>query len=183
MNKYLTKHELEQVTQLLESAYSFVKNGPAPQLEESLLQYATKLKNTMANSAVAYRENLNCPTCDFENNHIIATLTVEDDDSYGTSQIIVNGKYSISARVKYGFRSQGNIHILFSCESGHFFIKSYDGHKGIVFIDENSLMDELVEYLNGFNKNNEDAKWSFDYEILGQIESFFKEQVRKQRLL
>ena len=119
-----------------------------------------------------------CPICDFENNHIIAHITAIDNDNYETTEFIINGKYNISARLKYNFRSQGNIHILFSCEDGHFHAKSFDGHKGIVFVDENPLMDEIALYLNEVYKDSQDSKYYFDFEILGHIEKFLKSKNR-----
>ena len=119
-------------------------------------------------------KTVHCLICDFEYSHIVATLQVTDDDNNQTTEIVVNHTYSIMAKMKYQYRSQGNIHILFQCEDGHFFIKSFDGHKGIVFMDTNPLMDELTEHLNKVYKGQEELSLSFDFELLGNIEKFFK---------
>lgn len=171
MEKYLSKSELEEVTLQLERAYRFVKDGPSPDLEESLFDYAVSLRTKLDQIETNTNDTiLVCPKCESEYTNLIATFNVKDDDHYETSEFIVNGKYHIPVRLKYNFRSQGNIHILFSCaEHGHYFIKSFDGHKGNIYLDKNQLMDELAIYLNevsNYTKNN------FDFEILGLIEKF-----------
>ncbi len=118
---------------------------------------------------------LHCSVCDFDYTHIIGTIQVKDNDNYQTTEFIVNHEYRISAEKKYNFRSQGNIHILLRCEEGHFFIKSFDGHKGNVHIDENPLMDELAYYLNKVYKKQKELTLYFDFELLGNIEKFLKQ--------
>lgn len=115
---------------------------------------------------------LHCPICDFDYSHLIATIQVKDDDNYQTTEIIVNHTFPISAKVHYEYRSQSNIHILFMCEDGHYFIKSFDGHKGNVFVDENPLMNELSAFLNNIYKDREEWKDIVDYELLSNIEKF-----------
>ncbi|MDF1510670.1 hypothetical protein PZE06_21275 [Robertmurraya sp. DFI.2.37] len=119
-----------------------------------------------------------CPVCDYDYSHIIATLQVKDNDDYQTTEVIVNQTYPISVKTEYKYRSQGNMHILFQCEEGHYFIKSFDGHKGNVSIDENPLMDELAEYLNRVYKDQKKLSLSFNYELLGNIEKFLKSKNR-----
>jgi hypothetical protein len=116
---------------------------------------------------------LHCPICDFDYSHIIATLQVTDDDNNQTTEVVVNHTYPIKVKTDYRYRSQGNIHILFQCEDGHFFIKSFDGHKGNVYIDTNPLMAELTDHLNKVYNDQEELSLSFDFEILGNIEKFF----------
>lgn len=115
-----------------------------------------------------------CSVCDFDYTHLIGTIEVIDNDEYQAVEFIINNKYPISTNVKYGYRSQGNIHLLFRCEDGHFFIKSFDGHKGHVFMDDNSLMDDLSSYLNDIYGNDEELFFSFDYGLLANIEKFLK---------
>lgn len=116
-----------------------------------------------------------CSVCDHDYTHIMGTIQVKDDDQYQTTEFIINQEYRIPAQVKYKFRSQGNIHIIFRCESGHFFIKSFDGHKGNVHIDSNPLMEELADYLNKTYKKQKESSLSFDFELLGNIEKFIKQ--------
>lgn len=116
---------------------------------------------------------LHCSVCEFEYTHLIGTIQVKENDSYMATEVIVNHEHRISTNVKYNFRSQGNIHLLFRCENGHFFIKSFDGHKGNVYIDDNPLMDELADYLNKAYKEQTELTLYFNYELLGNIEKFF----------
>lgn len=118
--------------------------------------------------------NVHCPVCDYEYTHILGTIQVKDNDDYQTTELIINQVHSIPAKVKYKFRSQGNFHMLFRCEDGHFFIKSFDGHKGIVVVDDNPLMEELAEYLNKVYENQKKLTLSIDYELLGNIDKFLK---------
>lgn len=124
-----------------------------------------------------------CPVCDSNYTHILGTLEVKDNDEKQTTAVLVNHQHSIPVQVPYNYRSQGNLHILFRCESGHFFMKSFDGHKGNVFIDDNSLMDELVKYLNRFYSDDEGSSLSFDYELLGNIEKFLKSRENKKSVI
>lgn len=109
---------------------------------------------------------MKCPHCDYENNHLIGILEIEADDHYQTIRVIVNNEYSIPVKTKYEYRSQGNIHLLFRCESGHYFIKSFDGHKGSVFIDENHLMRKLEKHFNIVAVNADIGH----FQLLGEIE-------------
>lgn len=119
---------------------------------------------------------VSCQICNFEYSHIVGTIQVVDNDSYKATKVIINNEYSILTKVPYEYRSQGNIHILFRCEEGHFFIISFDGHKGMVFFNDNRLMDELVEYLNQKYNNQHEFSLSLDSEILGNIENFFRKK-------
>lgn len=115
-----------------------------------------------------------CKVCEFDYAHIIGTMNVKDNDRYQATEVIVNNEYSISTNARHEYRSQGNVHILFGCEEGHFFIKSFDGHKGNMFEDENPLMDGLAEYLNDKYKDEEYLTLTLDFELLGNIENYFK---------
>ncbi len=124
------------------------------------------------------KDTLNCSVCNFDYSHLITTIEVNDNDEYETTEFVINSQHRIPAKIDYLFRTQGNIHLLFRCEEGHFFIKSFDGHKGNVFIDENPLMDDLVAYLNVLNKEpqNLTSSWNLSFGLLGQIETFLKTQ-------
>lgn len=109
-------------------------------------------------------------------NHIIALLSFRDDDSYNLTSVIVNNEFVIKPKGKkrYPFRSQGNYYILFASENGAYFYKGFDGHKGNVFYDSNSVMEDLVVFLNDSHLNKgEKLKLAFDYELLGMIEKYF----------
>lgn len=114
-----------------------------------------------------------CSVCNYDYTHLIGTIEVVDNDENQAVNFIINQQYQISIKTKYQFRSQGNIHLLFRCEDGHFFIKSFDGHKGNVFIDNNNLLDGLVIYLNNVYKDEENS-FSFNYELLANIEKYLK---------
>jgi len=117
---------------------------------------------------------LKCSVCEDDYTHLVTTLKFEDDDHYKTTKVTVNSQYEIPCAVEYRFRSQGNIHLVFICEEGHYFIKSFDGHKGNVLVDENPLIDDLSRYLNE-NNNQDEMRLNFDFKLLGQIESFLNE--------
>jgi hypothetical protein len=93
------------------------------------------------------------------------------------TKLVINGKHTIDCqnKKKYSYRSQGNIHLLYRCEEGHFSIISFDGHKGVVLFDRNTLMNDLTMFLNEKTKDDRDKK-QFDfvmsYAILGYIEDF-----------
>lgn len=107
-------------------------------------------------------------------NHMVALISFTDDDSYNLKSVIVNGIYTINVRldkkIHYPFRSQGNYHVLFRSEYGTYFYKGFDGHKGNVFYDSNTVMKGLVDYLN---TTISEHKLFFDYELLGAIEKYF----------
>lgn len=113
-----------------------------------------------------------CSVCDFDYTHIIGTIQVKVNDDYQATEFIVNQEHHISVKTKYEFRSQGNLHLLLRCEDGHFFVKSFDGHKGMVFIDENKLMVELANHLNRVYEKEDKLTLSLNYELLGNIEKY-----------
>lgn len=107
--------------------------------------------------------------------HIVALLCLNDDDSYNITSVTINEKYTIeipvTKTIRTPYRSQGNYHILFSSETGPYFYKGFDGHKGNMFFDANPVMDDLVKYIN---KAKVESKSAFDFELLGVIEKFFR---------
>lgn len=119
---------------------------------------------------------LKCNVCGFDYSHLVACIDFVDDDCYRLKSVIVNNQYVIDnfKEIKYQYRSQNSIHLLFICEEGHFFHKSFDGHKGNIYVDNNTIMDELCRFLNDDRNENENYNMSFSFEILGKIESFFK---------
>lgn len=122
---------------------------------------------------------VNCAICNSEYNYIIGTLVVNCNDKYEVTELVLNGEFRIPASVKYDFISQGNVHIIFACQSnGHFFIKSYDGHKGTTYIDSNSLMNSLALHLaNAYRK--EESPPQANPKLVGHIESFLASRVIK----
>ncbi|QOY37624.1 hypothetical protein AWH56_008600 [Anaerobacillus isosaccharinicus] len=119
------------------------------------------------------RENIFCPICDYDYTHILGTIQFITDE-YWVSEVLVNQKYSIPVKFEYNFRSQGNIHILFRCERGHYFVVSFDGYKGIVFVNENTLVNELLGYLNETADDKFGFKFSIDFNLVGRIETFLE---------
>lgn len=118
---------------------------------------------------------LKCPVCKFENTHFITTIGLKDDDCNNLIAASINGaKIAILRKVKYPYRSQKSVHLLFVCEEQHYFHKSFDGHKGIISIDSNPIMDQLCNYLN-------DTKIEYNMDItqdlIKEIEVFFKEKI------
>ena len=125
-----------------------------------------------------------CPICNDDYAHILGTIEAKDDDRGKTTEIIVNHQHSIPVQAPYPYRSQGNLHTLFICEPGlHFFFKSFDGHKGNVFIDDNSLIDGLANHLNSVYQNASNHSFSMDYELLGNIEKYLKSKEEKNHFL
>lgn len=122
--------------------------------------------------------------CGSECTHLIGIIEVETNDDYETTGLIIDKKYSIEGRMKYKYRSQGNIHLLFRCEEGmHHTIKSFDGHKGTVYIDDNELMTELSKYLDEVYSDESHSQvlnhsFSMDFQLLGNIEKFVSSRDR-----
>lgn len=121
-----------------------------------------------------------CSVCENDYTHILGTIEAKDDDRGKTVELIVNHQHSIPVQVPYSYRTQGNLHILFRCEDGHFFFKSFDGHKGNVFVDDNKLMDDLAKNLNAVYNTPDKGSHSFDYELLGNIEKYLKSREEKK---
>lgn len=91
-----------------------------------------------------------CSKCGFDYTHLLTSLKFTDDDSYKLLKVSFDSQeIDIShKKIKYPYRSQGNIHLLFFCEDQHYFHKSFDGHKGCIHVDENPIMTLLCDYLN-----------------------------------
>lgn len=120
---------------------------------------------------------LECKVCEFDYSHLIGVIQVECADENLALQFIINGEHEISCNALYPYRSQGNVHLLFRCEHGHFFIISFDGHKGNVYVEDNKLMDRLADFLN--EKTAEERKRGsytlrLTPEMVGYIEEFLK---------
>lgn len=119
-------------------------------------------------------DNVLCCKCGDDNLHLVAHLEFADNDNYQATSVLINGKYSIQLipPIKYQYRSQGNIHLLFQGECGHYNSKSFDGHKGSMILDRNILLDELCAYLD---RQMNEIYLGFNYRLLGEIERFFKQ--------
>lgn len=116
---------------------------------------------------------LPCSICNLQNTHLITTFSFTDNDSYVATNVEIDGRININIDTQYNYRSQGNIHLLFLCEDGHYFAKSFDGHKGGVFLDTNSPMDKLVKFLNENETLKDDYTFTLSDKLLGIIVSYF----------
>lgn len=119
-----------------------------------------------------------CSVCEQNYNHLIGTIQVIDDDSYNATKLIVSLKgktYEIDANIQYEFRTQGNLSLLFLCESSHYHIFSFDGHKGTVFVNSNKLMDKISSALNKKIETSSNPNGYINhltnYEVIAAIES------------
>lgn len=124
---------------------------------------------------VSEEGHLQCGVCGFDYTHLVATIEAYDNDNYELTELVVNRQYTIVCRSKkrYNFRSQGNVHLLYRCEDGHFSIISFDGHKGVVLVDQNPLMNDLARFLNEKTKEQrkkQQLSFEMDYTLLGYIE-------------
>lgn len=99
-----------------------------------------------------------------ENSHILTTFQIKDDDSYHTKSIKFMSGKEANFVTRYPFRSQGNIHIVIAGEQENSYqIISFDGHKGDIYVNENSTIDVLKEKLNekeGLRPFNEETEIS-----------------------
>lgn len=122
-------------------------------------------------------KTLKCGVCDFEYTHLVTTIKFYDDDNYNLISVKVDDQYEIKVEkdMKYSYRSQNSISLLFTCEDGHYFYKSFDGHKGNIFIDKNEVMYELCLFLNEKNRESKTLLPDVNYNLLAQIEEFFNE--------
>ena len=170
MSYYFSEKEIESLVTLLVDAHDFVKGGPAPNLTERLAIAANTLHGKLERDAT---NHITCSLCENEYTYLLTSIVVKDNDHYEVTEIIVDNKYSIKVRTDYPFRSQGSIHLLFACGSGHYFIQSYDGHKGNVYLNENALMDDLELFVN-LQFEGQNVSTHFNYELLGYIEKYFK---------
>lgn len=130
---------------------------------------------------------LTCPTCQQDYKEYVnftgALQVVTNQNATQwkkkVTEIIVDGKFHIPVhrKMNYEYETQGNIHLLFTCERGlHFFIKSFDSHTGNTHVDSNSLMDRLASYLTHvYTKEKTTSVGRADYKLLGHIEYFFNQ--------
>lgn len=94
-----------------------------------------------------------CPQCVSEYAQQQGMLIFEVNDSYQAKSVkYLNNAgdvvFTLPVKFKYDYRSQSNIHILFQCEAtDHYFTKSFDGHKGNIYNDDNHAVRHLCEYL------------------------------------
>lgn len=116
--------------------------------------------------------NMTCH-CGDDYFHLMARLEFKDNDNYQVTSVKVDGEHKItfSSPIKYPYRSQGNLHLLFAGECGHFAAKSFDGHKGYIFLDQNPLMYELCRYLDC---SIGEFQSKVDYRVLAAMERFFQ---------
>lgn len=122
--------------------------------------------------------HLECPYCPGSDyHHLVTTITFTDDDSYKMVTVKVGDHvFDVSGlEIRYDYRSQGNIHLLFVSECcGKYHMKSFDGHKGNVFMDENSFVYGLVRFINHKSlKIKNRGEWTLtDLQLLTAIEDF-----------
>ena len=116
-----------------------------------------------------------CPVCKFDSTHFVTTIELEDDDCYHLIAASINGtKILILKNIEYPYRSQKSAHLLFVCEDQHYFHKSFDGHKGIISIDCNPIMDQLCNYLN---ETKIEYNMDITHNLTNEIRVFFKEKI------
>lgn len=108
----------------------------------------------------------------YTNLHLIFTIEFYDDDCYRTRYVIINGK-KYELNIRYGFRSQGNAHLIFLSEGCAWFGLSFDGHKGDMFVNSNPIIAYLVKILNADLNAEEDWGWEVDEEkVIGILRSY-----------
>jgi hypothetical protein len=94
---------------------------------------------------------LKCSKCkdEFTQLETVITFHLDMEDEYKTKSVRI-GEFHLPLEIKYSFRSLSNIHLVYRCNHGMgcFFILSFDGHKGSVYVNENELINELSNYLN-----------------------------------
>lgn len=129
--------------------------------------------NSKTGDVVIEMNNTKCKICGSDYINIVATMLLKVNDSYGAELVYVNNEAFI-VDVKYPYRSQGNSHVILWCENGrHFLIKSIDGHKGMVYVDDNSLMNELTDFLNHCFNRQGDMEFDLIFNIKN-IKTFFR---------
>jgi hypothetical protein len=75
------------------------------------------------------------------------TVEFKDDDSYHTKSVLINNK-EYPLNIPYGYRSQGNIHLIFLSKEGLWFGLSFDGYEGETVVNSNSIIDYAIKMLN-----------------------------------
>ena len=124
---------------------------------------------------------LKCTVCDDIYTHFLCTIEVRTKpDTYETTSILIDGRNPVDIQIDYPFRSQSNIHLVFACENGEYFVISFDGHKGNVFTEGNDVMEGLQEWLNDDLNNwiekdpeNHSIELTKDSRLISSIEDYF----------
>lgn len=99
-------------------------------------------------------EHTKCPQCENEYVEQQGMLIFDVDDDYQAKSVkYLNDAgdvvFTLPVDFRYGYRSQSNVHILFHCEATeHYFAKSFDGHKGNIYNDDNNVILTLCAYLS-----------------------------------
>ena len=101
------------------------------------------------------RKTLTCPYCKDDHTHFLATIRIRTDYEEVAKSLKINDRYSIDLDFPYQFRSRENIHLLFRCENNHYFIESYDDHKGQIFINQNDMIEDLERNLNAYTQSKD----------------------------
>ena len=138
--------------------------------------YCAKLVEAMRKGDYAGYDERNTPPYEVQESHIKKvladkgfmeqirekfdiTLRLDDDDYYHATAVSINGtRYTL--QIPYEFRSQGNVHLIFLSEDSVWFCLSFDGHKGDMFVNSNSIMKYVIKILNANEKSNQ--KWGND---------------------
>ena len=95
----------------------------------------------------------------------------------------IDGAVTINSKryplhIPYGFRSQGNAHLVFLSENYIWFCLSFDGHKGDMYINDNEVLKHLIKILNANERST--ATWGEDisedtiFEIISGYGEFSK---------
>lgn len=125
---------------------------------------------------------LECPYCPGEDyHHLVTTIVFTDDDNYKMVTMKVGDHvFNVSGLgIGYNYRSQDNIHLLFvseCCRKYH--MKSFDGHKGVMFMDENPFVHGLVRFINDKSlKIKNSGEWALtDLQLLAAVEELIAHQ-------
>ncbi|KGA83696.1 hypothetical protein KQ41_06555 [Lysinibacillus fusiformis] len=121
---------------------------------------------------LGFDSELICTVCNSEYNRLIAIIKVAANDNYETTRFDIDideERFKLNVGVRYNFRSQGNVHLLYSCDSGHYHFISFDGHKGRVFANRNELFSNMASHLN---KVDSDFEHLNRFHLIGEIEAF-----------
>ena len=122
-----------------------------------------------------FDSELVCTVCNSEYNHLRAIIKVTDNDNYETTRFdidINDESFKLNIGVSYNFRSQGNVHLLYSCSSGHYHFISFDGHKGRVFANRNELFNNMASHLNKVLNSENVSEHFTKFHLIGEIEAF-----------
>lgn len=114
---------------------------------------------------------LHCPICGFGYLHILGTIQLKADKQTGEALFKLE-ENTLQFSSGHLTLPDENRHILFKCEQGDYFIKSFDGKDNKVYVDENHLMDELTLYLNNIYKDIFSSSYEVDEALLKHIQTF-----------